>query len=184
MNLPNKLTVFRLILIVPIVYLLISREQLIYLTGDLRLFKITNYVVVFLFIVASITDYYDGVIARKLNLITNFGKLFDPFADKLLVISVLLVFAAYRYVSVVLVLIVIARELFITSYRALVATKGKVIAADVLGKYKTFFQMIMIIVALLFNTSILVNNLLLMPSVLLSLISAFDYVKSNPIEME
>jgi len=99
---------------------------------------------------ASITDYFDGQIARKYNLVTNLGKLIDPLADKLLVISALVVLAKYNQISLWIVLVIIFRELLITGLRAIVAAEGGVIAAETLGKWKTATQMVALTI-IIFN---------------------------------
>lgn len=93
-----------------------------------------------IFIVASLTDFFDGYIARKYNLITDFGKIMDPLADKILVISALVVFVQLDYIPAWMSIIVLAREFLISGIRIMAAAKGEVIAAGNLGKYKTTSQ--------------------------------------------
>ena len=126
MNLPNKLATLRMILVIPFVIFLgiaLSTES----TGLSIFMRILSFVI---FAGASITDYFDGQIARKHNMVTNLGKLIDPLADKLLVISALVVLTKYDQISLWFVLIIIFRELLITGLRAIVANEGVVIAAE------------------------------------------------------
>ena len=126
---------------------------------------------------ASITDYFDGQIARKHNMITNLGKLIDPLADKLLVISALVVLTKYDQISLWFVLIIIFRELLITGLRAIVANEGVVIAAEKLGKWKTATQMIALLLIILFPMSFFVNNILLLIPVILTVQSGVEYMQ-------
>lgn len=137
MNLPNKLTLFRIIL-VP------------FLVAALLLDFNHHYLVVgIIFSIASFTDFLDGQIARKKQLITNFGKFADPLADKILVISVLLCFIELRLISCIMVIIVIAREFLVTSIRLVASCEGKVIAANNFGKAKTISQIVAIILVVI-----------------------------------
>ena len=104
-----------------------------------------NIIAALIFLSASLTDFLDGYIARKNNLITNFGKLMDPLSDKILVISALITFVSKQYIQAWMVIIIIAREFLVTGIRIIAASKGEVIPADKLGKYKTTFQMIAIV---------------------------------------
>lgn len=125
MNLPNKLTTARIILVIPFTILLMME---------------LNAAALFVFVIASITDFLDGYIARRDNMITDFGKLMDPLADKILVISSLICFVELKYIPSWMVIIIIFREFFITGLRTLASAKGDVIPADKLGKYKTVSQ--------------------------------------------
>ena len=133
MNLPNKLTMARIIM-VPIVMALM-------LTGH-------NIWALIVFAIASITDFLDGFIARKYNLVSSFGKIMDPLADKLLAFGALICFIEVGVVSVWAPMIIIAREFFVTSMRVVAVSKGKVIAASWWGKIKTNVQLFAIIYAL------------------------------------
>lgn len=143
MNLPNKLTLSRLLMVVVITLL-----YFIFGVGYINLF-----VILALFILASITDYFDGKIARKYNLVTGFGKLMDPLADKLLVICALVILIDLEVVPYIwLLIIVIARELMVSGIRLVaLEQKGDVIAADILGKLKTLFQMVSISMLLFYS---------------------------------
>ena len=132
MNLPNKLTVLRVILIPVFVFFLMT-----------KFWGSTNsWVALAVFCAASFTDFLDGNIARKYNLVTNFGKFMDPLADKLLVCSALVCFVELMIVPAWFVIIIIAREFVISGFRLVAADKGVVIAASWWGKWKTAVQMI------------------------------------------
>lgn len=185
MNLPNKLTLSRIIMI-PFI-------MLFYLVP---IFPYCKVVALALFLLASFTDMLDGKIARKYNLITNFGKFLDPIADKLLTSTVLFMIVAdgtvNMYFGVITLTIVIGREFMVAALRQLAATKGVVIAADKLGKYKTVSQMVALTGFLLysllmteigvctFNTVLMwVCNVFLGISVLLTIISGINYMTKN-----
>ncbi|MEG1774803.1 MAG: CDP-diacylglycerol--glycerol-3-phosphate 3-phosphatidyltransferase, partial [Oscillospiraceae bacterium] len=134
MNLPNKLTMLRMALIPVFLVLMYAAD----LPGNYLLAAT-------LFAGASFTDYLDGHIARRDGLVTNFGKLMDPLADKLLVFSALICFIGIGRASSIAVFVILARELLVTSLRLIAAEQGVVIAADRLGKLKTVFQMIWVL---------------------------------------
>lgn len=133
MNLPNKLTVGRIILVPFFVAALLAN------------FPLNNAVALIIFIAASLTDMFDGKIARKNGLVTDFGKFADPLADKILVLAALLCFVQLGICDCVAVIIVLFREFSVTSIRLIAASKGKVVAANMWGKAKTVSQMIAII---------------------------------------
>ena len=140
MNLPNKLTVFRMIL-VP-VFIIIGYLGIL---GVIDL-KVAFIVMDVIFIIASLTDKLDGTIARKKNLVTNFGKFLDPIADKILVISALVMLVEFGKLPAWIPIIVIVREFLVSGYRLIaVESNGKVIAANIWGKLKTVTQMVAII---------------------------------------
>ena len=130
MNLPNKLTMARIVL-VPIFMIALLLEF--------------YYAALVIFCVAAITDFFDGYLARKHNLVSSFGKIMDPLADKLLVFSALICFIQLEKVSVWAPIIIIAREFFVTSMRVVAVSKGKVIAASWWGKVKTNVQLFALI---------------------------------------
>ena len=144
MNLPNKLTTFRVILIPFFVFFLLAP----YFEGY------GNYIALVIFIVASLTDFLDGKIARKYNLVTNFGKFMDPLADKILVTAALIYFIPLRLAPAWIVILILAREFLVTSLRLIASGKGIVIAADKWGKYKTATTMVWICYALLMTNFI------------------------------
>ena len=165
MNLPNQLTIFRCILIVPFVILLLNGFDLISLA---------------IFIIASLTDLADGKIARKYNLVTNFGKFMDPLADKLLVCSALIILIQLGRIPSWVVLIIIAREFIITGFRTVASDKGVVIAASKWGKYKTTFQMIMVCLMLAnFAFLQIVTDIVMWIALALTVISLVDYLWKN-----
>lgn len=165
MNLPNKLTFIRLVLAVPFIYFLqeSNAEGFVY-----------RMIAFALFVVASLTDFFDGYLARKYNLVTDFGKLMDPLADKILVISALVLFVELRYIPAWMSIIVIAREFLISGIRMLAAAKGEVIPAGKLGKYKTTSQMIVILIMIVVVNQWYNYYLMLIP-IILTLWSGWEY---------
>ncbi len=172
MNLPNKLTLFRVILIPFFVFFLLAP----YFEGY------GNYIAVAIFIVASITDFLDGKIARKYNLVTNFGKFMDPLADKLLVCSALICLIQLELIPAWVVIIIIAREFIISGFRLVASDNGVVIAASYWGKFKTAFQMLTVIVLILNipnKVFIILGTVLIYVSLALTVISLIDYIAKN-----
>ena len=172
MNLPNKLTIFRVILIPFFVFFLLAP----YFEGY------GNYIAVAIFIVASLTDLLDGKIARKYNLITNFGKFMDPLADKLLVDSALIALCELGRIQGWIVIIIIAREFIISGFRLVAADKGTVIAAGWWGKAKTVAQMGAVILLIIDfkNTPMwVITQILVYLSLALTVISLVDYLMKN-----
>lgn len=172
MNLANKLTLSRIFMIPLFVFFLMSGSD----TGILISGAI--------FIIASITDFLDGYIARSRNLVTKFGKFMDPLADKLLVVSAFICFVELGLIPSWAVIIIISRELVVSIFRAIAAADGIVIAAGILGKYKTATQMISIIVFCLNPiisglTSFPVALILFYICTVLTLLSGFDYIYQN-----
>lgn len=179
MNLPNKLTIFRIILI-PFLLIFILFD---FIPLDIQ---IRRYIATLIFIVASATDALDGHIARKYNLITNFGKFMDPLADKLLVTSTMIALISIEDAIVPLkawvVILIIAREFFMTGFRTIAMEKNVVIAAGNSGKLKTIFQMFMIIFLLLNINNIIfiyISYILIIISVFLTIYSLIEYVTKN-----
>lgn len=165
MNLPNKLTFLRLILAVPFIYFLQFSDE----SGFT--YRAIAFVI---FVIASLTDFFDGYLARKHNLITDFGKIMDPLADKVLVISALVIFVDLGYIPSWMSIVVIAREFLISGIRMLAAAKGEVIPAGKLGKYKTTSQMIVILIMMLFGRNPYNFYMMLIP-VILTLWSGWEY---------
>jgi CDP-diacylglycerol--glycerol-3-phosphate 3-phosphatidyltransferase len=174
MNLPNKLTMFRVILIPFFVFFLLAPCFEGY----------GNYIALAVFVIASLTDMLDGKIARKYNLITNFGKFMDPLADKLLVCSALICLVDLGMLPSWIVIIIIAREFIISGFRLIASDNGIVIAASYWGKFKTVFQMLMVIVLIL-NQYLanpvlsMVGNVLVAVATALTVISLIDYIYKN-----
>lgn len=172
MNLPNKLTLFRVVLIPFFVFFLLAPYFEEY----------GNYIAVAIFIVASITDFLDGKIARKYNLVTNFGKFMDPLADKLLVCSALICLIQLESIPAWVVIIIIAREFIISGFRLIASDNGVVIAASYWGKFKTAFQMLTVIVLILNipnKVFIILGTVLIYVSLALTVISLIDYIAKN-----
>ncbi|MEE0596812.1 MAG: CDP-diacylglycerol--glycerol-3-phosphate 3-phosphatidyltransferase [Agathobacter sp.] len=172
MNLPNKLTLFRVILIPFFVFFLLAP----YFEGY------GNYIAVAIFIVASITDFLDGKIARKYHLVTNFGKFMDPLADKLLVSSALICLVDLNKIPAWIVIVIIAREFIISGFRLVAADNGVVIAASYWGKFKTAFQMVTVIVLILNipgEVFAVIGTVLIYISLVLTVISLIDYIAKN-----
>lgn len=148
MNLPNKLTMSRVIAIpVFIVLFMLSFKDNSVLFLNINIYR---FVASIIFVTASITDYFDGKIAREQNLVTNFGKLMDPLADKMLVITALILLTESKEVHYLCTLLVVLRELTISSIRLIALEKGIVIAASIWGKLKTATQMVSLVM-ILFN---------------------------------
>ena len=171
MNLPNKLTIIRVCLIPFFV------AALLFDHGNNYTMRIVANV---LFIVASLTDLFDGKIARKYNLVTNFGKFMDPLADKLLVCSALICLIELGQLPAWVVIIIISREFIISGFRLVAADNGVVIAASYWGKFKTTFQMAAVNL-MIFNIPALtlVTNIVVVIAVALTIISLVDYVAKN-----
>lgn len=171
MNLPNKLTVFRVILIIPFVLL-----TLVDLVPGY-----SKYIAVAIFIIASLTDFLDGQIARRCNLVTNFGKFMDPLADKLLVCAAMICLVEMGRLPAWIVIVIISREFIISGFRLVASDNGVVIAASYWGKFKTTFQMLMIIVLLLDLGGIfdLIGQVLTWIALILTIVSLVDYLVKN-----
>ncbi|MBQ0026575.1 MAG: CDP-diacylglycerol--glycerol-3-phosphate 3-phosphatidyltransferase [Lachnospiraceae bacterium] len=174
MNLPNKLTIFRIVM-VPIFVILLEI--------DLGLpAGLADILALIVFIVASFTDFLDGHIARKRNLVTNFGKFMDPLADKLLVCSACICLTAMGRIPAWVVVIIIGREFVISGFRLVASEAGIVIAAGIWGKAKTVTQMAMTIALLLHFEArwwTIFEQVLIFASVALSIISVIDYIYTN-----
>lgn len=170
MNLPNKLTLFRVILILPFCFFLMTDY-----VGEA-----SKWIALGIFIVASLTDLLDGKIARKYNLVTNFGKFMDPLADKLLVCSAMIALIGLDKIPSWIVIIIIAREFIVQGLRLIAVEKGTVIAAGYLGKYKTTFQMIMVCLMIADIEQIEIVTIIVMYIALaLTVISLIDYLIRN-----
>ena len=166
MNLPNKLTMFRVILI-PffIVFLLVPVTAW------------DKWIALAIFIVASLTDLLDGKIARKYNLVTNFGKFMDPLADKLLVCSALICLIELDRIPSWMVIVIIAREFIISGFRLVASDNGVVIAASYFGKFKTTFQMVAVCLMIADIPSLFIlTQITLWIAVILTVVSLVDYL--------
>ena len=172
MNLPNKLTIFRVILIVPFIILLLGGQAGWF--GDNTF--VTDMIALAIFIIASLTDLIDGKIARKYNLITDFGKFMDPLADKLLVCSAMIALIEMNRIPSWVVIIIIAREFIISGFRLI----GVVIAASYWGKFKTTFQMVMICLMIAnFPQLQILTDIIMWIALILTVVSLIDYLVKN-----
>lgn len=192
MNLPNKLTIVRVILIVPFILLLLGSHegwgwfQAIF--GEDHV--IPEFLALAAFVIASLTDMLDGKIARKYNLVTNFGKFMDPLADKLLVCAALIVLVEMGRIPSWIVVVIISREFIISGFRLIASDKGVVIAASYWGKFKTTFQMIMIGMMIVEDVPVfadfgggkvfgILTTIIMVIALALTIISLVDYVWKN-----
>lgn len=169
MNIANQLTILRIILIPFFIYFLLAGNM--WLAAPL-------------FIIASLTDFLDGFLARKYNLVTNFGKLMDPLADKLLVTSALVGFVELGKLSSWVVIIILSREFIVSIFRAIAASEGVVIAASWWGKSKTISQMVMVILLLINNIPFTwinfpMDRIFIYIATILTIISGADYIIKN-----
>ncbi len=171
MNLPNKLTVLRVLMIPFFVVFMLTD-----LGGEYG-----KYIALAIFVIASLTDLLDGKIARKRNLVTNFGKFMDPLADKLLVCSALICLVEMRRLAAWIVIVIIAREFIISGFRLIASDNGVVIAASYWGKFKTTFQMIMIILLILDlgESFAAVETAVIWIALILTVVSLVDYLVKN-----
>ena len=192
MNLPNKLTIFRVVLILPFVLLLLGSYvgwgwfRAIF--GEES--AVAEFIALAVFIIASLTDMLDGKIARKYHLVTNFGKFMDPLADKLLVCAAMIVLVEMGRIPSWIVVLIISREFIISGFRLIASDKGVVIAASYWGKFKTTFQMIMIGMMIVEDVPIFANfgggkvfsvltTIIMIIALALTIISLVDYVWKN-----
>lgn len=169
MNLPNKLTILRVIMI-PffIVFLLVP------------ITPYDKWIALAIFIAASVTDLLDGKIARKYNLVTNFGKFMDPLADKLLVCSALICLIELEKIPAWMVIVIIAREFIISGFRLVASDSGVVIAASYWGKFKTTFQMAAVCLLIADIAALQIfTQIVLWVAVILTVVSLVDYLVKN-----
>lgn len=182
MNLPNKLTVFRVILIIPFVLLMLGSyaqwEWFMAVFGGIV--DYADYISLGIFIIASLTDMLDGKIARKYNLVTNFGKFMDPLADKLLVCSAMICLIELDRIPAWIVIIIISREFIISGFRLVAADNHVVIAASYWGKFKTTFQMIMVCLMIAdIEALAILTQIVMWIAVILTIVSLVDYLVKN-----
>nr|WP_298514797.1 CDP-diacylglycerol--glycerol-3-phosphate 3-phosphatidyltransferase [uncultured Marvinbryantia sp.] len=170
MNLPNKLTTLRMILIIPFVICMLVGKS-----GNLRFLALA------IFVIASMTDWLDGYLARKNHLVTNFGKFMDPLADKLLVSAAMICLVELGRLPAWIVIIIISREFAISGFRLIASDNGIVIAASWWGKFKTTAQMIMIIllIADLGGVFAVLEQIFIWLALALTIISLVDYIWKN-----
>ena len=171
MTLPNKLTTRRVIMIPFFVFFLLWQN------GENYTFRM---IALALFIIASLTDLLDGKIARKYNLVTNFGKFMDPLADKLLVCSALICLIELNALPAWMVIIIISREFIISGFRLIASDNGVVIAASYWGKFKTTFQMVSVVLLILDIPALaFVTTICVWIALLLTIVSLVDYIYKN-----
>ncbi len=182
MNLPNKLTIFRIFLILPFILLLLGES------GGWGWYKAlfggileyVDYIALAIFIIASLTDLIDGKIARKYNLVTNFGKFMDPLADKLLVSAAMIALVELGRIPAWVVIVIISREFIISGFRLVAADNGVVIAASYWGKFKTTFQMVMVCLMIADIPQLqLVTDIVMWVALILTVVSLADYLMKN-----
>ncbi len=188
-NLPTKLTFVRLILSLVIIILLIFPFYRVGVNFPQFLFKnilidLRYLISGVLFIIASITDYYDGKLARKNNEVTNFGKLVDAIADKVLVNSVLIIFACQGFISAIVPVVIIVRDIIVDAIRMICANNGKVQAAKLSGKIKTATLMVGVILTFFYNLPFQiwgyrVSDFFLYFGTIMSVVSMFEYYNLN-----
>lgn len=190
MNLPNKITMSRIILSLLIIILLLFPFDA---TGfSLPKIFVNESIVIdikyiisgFLFVIASLTDFVDGYIARKYNLVTDFGKMLDAIADKVLVNAILIILAATGFISAVIPVVIVVRDIVVDSIKMVAGNKGRVVAAIGMGKLKTACMMVGVTLTLFYNLpfelwNIRVSDALLIIAVVLSVISAIQYFNMN-----
>lgn len=182
MNLPNKLTVFRVILIIPFVLLMLGSHArwgwFMAIFGGIV--DYADYIALGIFIIASLTDLLDGKIARKYNLVTNFGKFMDPLADKLLVCAALICLVELDRIPAWIVIIIISREFIISGFRLVAADNRVVIAASYWGKFKTTFQMVMVCLMIADIAALaILTQIVMWIAVVLTVVSLVDYLMKN-----
>ena len=174
MNLPNKLTILRVIMIPFFVVFMLTGWG-----GET-----SRWISLAIFVVASLTDLLDGHLARKHNLVTNFGKFMDPLADKLLVCSAMICLVELGQLPAWIVIVIISREFIISGFRLIASDNGRVIAASYWGKFKTTFQMLMVIV-IIFNINLqlgwlnILGTILIYVALVLTVVSLIDYIAKN-----
>lgn len=182
MNLPNKLTMFRVVLILPFVVLLLGEAsgwgwyQAVF--GGI--IEYVDFIALAIFIIASLTDLLDGKIARKYNLVTNFGKFMDPLADKLLVSAAMIALVDLKRIPAWIVIVIISREFIISGFRLIASDNHVVIAASYWGKFKTVFQMVMVCLMIADIPQLrLVTDLVMWIALILTVVSLIDYLIKN-----
>lgn len=204
MTLPNKLTLLRILLVplmVVVFYIPFFNDTILFSTNEAGFFygfNLASLIMLIIFILASITDFFDGYIARKYNLITSFGKFADPLADKMLVFSAMAIImvdaAKYNYDWYYLIMplwafiVMLIREFMVSGIRMVVAAKGTVIPAAKLGKWKTFITMIAIIVLFFMHINIviaIIGMVLMYVACILTILSGIEYfIKSKSVILE
>ena len=190
LNLPNKITISRIVMTIFIIIILLfpfenmGIKTMKFFVNESLVVDIKYIIAGVLFILASLTDFVDGYIARKYNLVTDFGKMVDAIADKMLVNSVLIILAATGSISAIIPVVIVTRDTFVDVVKMIAGSKGKVVAAIKSGKYKTAFLMTGIALTLFYNLPFELFNLkiaeaLLLVATVLSIVSAVQYYNLN-----
>lgn len=179
MNLPNKLTVLRAVMIVPFVVILLGGEAGWFGEG-----RLSDLVALVIFVVASLTDFLDGKIARKYNLVTNFGKFMDPLADKILVCAAMIALVEMHRIPAWAVIIIISREFIISGFRLIASDNRVVIAASYWGKFKTTVQMLMVCLMIVnlgadYAWAQVLTDAVMWVALALTVVSLADYLVKN-----
>ena len=180
-NLPNALTIFRIVLIIPFTVLLLGGQRGWFGSNLL----VPDILADLIFIIASLTDMLDGKIARRFGLVSNFGKFMDPLADKLLVCTAMIALIDMKRIPAWVVIVIIAREFIISGFRLIAVENGKVIAASWWGKFKTTFQMIMVILMIvepslaLMGMPVIIVDIIMYIALALTIVSLIDYLVKN-----
>jgi CDP-diacylglycerol--glycerol-3-phosphate 3-phosphatidyltransferase len=190
MNLPNKITISRIVLSIIIMIILLFPFDAAGITvpklfvNESIVVDITYLIVAFLFVIASLTDFLDGYIARKKGLVTDFGKMIDAIADKILVNPILIILSSKGFISPIIPVVIVARDSFVNSIKMIASSKGNVVAAIKLGKLKTAILMVGIVLTLCYNLpfelyNLRVSDALLIISCVLAVVSAIEYYNLN-----
>ncbi len=190
MNLPNKITVSRIILAIMILILLIFPWYQVgvefpkYLIAQDIIVDLKYIIAAILFIIASVTDFLDGHIARKNNLVTDFGKVMDAIADKVLVNGLLVILAYNGFISIIVPVVIITRDIFVDSIKMIAGEKKGAVGASMLGKLKTIFMMVGLSLVLVYNLpfeiwNIRIADILILTATILSVMSACQYFLEN-----
>ena len=190
MNLPNKITISRIILTIFIILILIAPLESFGIElpklfiSEKIVVDVKYFIAGFLFVVAAITDMFDGMLARKLDLITDYGKMIDAIADKVLVNTVLIILASTGFIPAIIPVVIIFRDTVVDAIKMSAGNKGKVVAASKLGKLKTICMMTGITMTLFYNLpfelwNVRVSNIILILATILSVISGVEYYSAN-----
>lgn len=190
MNTPNKLTMFRIFLTFIIIAILLFpfsavdiNVMQLFINESLRI-DVRYLIAGILFIIASLTDFVDGYIARKYNMVTDFGKMMDAIADKILVNAILIILCAQGFIHPIIPVVIILRDTFVDSIKMIAGSKGSVVAASKLGKAKTATMMVGLVLTLFYNMpfelwNLRVSDFLLILACILSVVSGIQYYAAN-----
>lgn len=185
MNLPNKITIARIILSIALLVMLLipwyslGFEWPVYLIGNVSV-NLKYIIAGILFLIGSTSDFLDGYLARKNNMVTDFGKVMDAIADKMLVNGVLIILAYDKMISIVIPVVIITRDIIVDSCKMISGNKGKVVAASILGKLKTICMMVGLTLTFFYNLpfeliGLPIADLFLLAATILSVVSGCQY---------